>query len=48
MHSKKGHETSTEGGKAISSTEENVSANVNGTHEARRLVNLLCYCLFVI
>ncbi|XP_075640764.1 uncharacterized protein LOC142612560 isoform X1 [Castanea sativa] len=36
MHSKNGHETSTEGGKAIGSTEENVSANVNGTHEARR------------
>ncbi|KAF3953482.1 hypothetical protein CMV_021081 [Castanea mollissima] len=36
MHSKNGHETSTEGGKAIGSTEESVSANVNGTHEARR------------
>jgi hypothetical protein len=38
MHGKKSCNTSVEGGKAVGGTVENASANVNESHEARRLV----------
>lgn len=37
MHSQKCQDSSVEGGKAVGSTEGNASANVNGSHQARRL-----------